>query len=372
MSKTRIDELAEFGQSLWLDSISRAMIRTGKLQGLIDAGLRGMTSNPTIFDKAISSGHDYDEDIKEFHRQGKSTFEIYDELTIRDVQDAADLFKPVYEKTGGLDGYVSLEVNPELAYRTEDTINEAVRLHNKVKRANVMFKVPATEQGFPAVEELLSKGININITLIFSPEQYIKTANANLKGMKRLLDKGGDLGRMASVASVFVSRIDTAVDTLLDEKITKEQHENAGNKLRYFRGKAAAANSKLIFRQYLEIFSGEGYMLLQNKGANIQRLLWGSTGTKDPAYSDIKYITELIGRPTVNTLPEQTLYAFLDHGIIEESLALDMDGARDTVNAINGLGIDLNTVYAKLLDEGVASFAKSFESLLKTIEIKIK
>jgi len=338
MAKTKIEELAEFGQSIWLDSISRSMITTGSLKEMIGSGLRGMTSNPTIFDKAISSGNDYDQTIKELHAQGKTTFEIYDDLTVRDVQDAADLFKAVYENSDGLDGYVSLEVSPKLAFQTEETINEAKRLHKKVNRANVMFKVPATEAGFPAVEELLSGGINVNITLIFSLEQYINTAHAYLKGMKRLLDRGGDISTLASVASIFVSRVDTAVDTLLDEKISGEQNKDRKDRLSSLRGKAAVANSRLIFRKYQELFSGKEYLQLKEKGGSVQRVLWGSTGTKNPDYSDIKYVTELMGSPTVNTLPQQTLEAFVDHGIIEESLTRHRDENEDVVRALKEAG----------------------------------
>ena len=372
MSKTNIEELARFGQSIWLDSISRSMIETGELQKMIDSGLRGMTSNPTIFDKAISSGQEYDGSIRELHKHGKSTFEIYDDLTVKDVQDAADLFKPVYERSEGLDGYVSLEINPKLAFQTEETINEGKRLHKKVNRSNVMFKVPSTEAGFPAIEELLSEGINVNITLIFSLEQYVKTAHAYLRGMKRLLDKGGDLSRMASVASVFVSRIDTAVDKLIDEKISKAQDEDSKNRLMSLRGRAAVANSCLIFQKYEEIFEGKEFSSLRERGAHVQRVLLGSTGTKDPAYSDIKYVSELMGKPTVNTLPEKTLDAFLDHGVIEETLTKDKDEAQKVLDRLNDFEIDIKTICAKLLDEGVISFEKSFDSLLNTIEIKNK
>ncbi len=366
----RIEELAGIGQSIWLDSINRSMIRTGELQRQIDAGLRGMTSNPTIFDKAISSGNEYDESIRELHKQGKTTFEIYDDLTVRDVQDAADLFRPVYESTAGLDGYVSLEVSPKLAFKDKETVSEAKRLHRKVNRPNVMFKVPATGAGFPAIEELLSSGIPVNITLIFSIEQYIKTAHAYLRGIKRLIDNQGDAAAASSVASVFVSRIDTATDRLIDEKLQASGDEEEKNKLRSLRGKAALANSKLIFRQYMEIFGGEEFRSLHEKGARVQRVLWGSTGTKDPAYSDIKYVTELQGNPTVNTLPQQTLDAFLDHGVIGETLTKDINDAEASISALRGYGIDLDTVCAGLLDEGLVSFEKSFDSLLQTIETK--
>jgi transaldolase len=372
MAHTKIEELALFGQSIWLDYISRSMIKTGKIQEMINSGLRGMTSNPTIFDKAISSGNDYDERINELHGEGKSTFEIYDDLTVKDVQDAAELFKPVYEKTGGLDGYVSLEINPKLAFQTEETISEGKRLYKKVNRPNVMFKVPSTEAGFPAIEELLAEGINVNITLIFSLEQYEKTARAYMRGMKRLLDKQSDLSNMASVASVFVSRIDSAVDKQIDEQISQTQEEDIKKKLAALRGKAAVANSRLIFQKHLELFRENDFSHLQDKGAAVQRVLWGSTGTKDPDYSDIKYVTELIGKPTVNTLPENTLDAFMDHGVIEESLTGNAKDAEEAILALKDFGIDINAVCTRLLDDGVVAFEKSFDSLLNTIESKNK
>lgn len=372
MSQTKIEELASIGQSIWLDSISREMITTGRLQGLIDKGLRGMTSNPTIFDKAISSGSEYDNQINELHRLGKSTFEIYDDLTVKDIQDAADLFKPVYEKTDGLDGYVSLEINPKLAFQTEETIQEGKRLHTRVNRPNVMFKVPSTNEGFGAIEELLSEGINVNITLIFSLEQYVKTAQAFLKGMRQLLDKGGDIGKIASVASVFVSRIDTAVDKQLDAQIAGESSDEVKNNLKFLRGKAAVANSTLIYQKHREFFSSDEFKELQAKGARVQRVLWGSTGTKDPSYSDIKYVTELIGNPTINTLPEKTLNAFLDHGTCRETLTGDGKEAEEVITSLRETGIDIKTVCATLLDDGVVSFEKSFDSLLNTIDVKNK
>ena len=372
MSRTKIEELAIFGQSIWLDSISRSMITTGYLQEMIDLGLRGMTSNPTIFDKAISSGHDYDKAIKELHERGKSTFEIYDDLTVKDIQDAADLFLPIYEATGRLDGYVSLEINPKLAYKTDETIAEGKRLFKKVNRPNVMFKVPATDAGFPAIEELLAKGINVNVTLIFSLEQYIKAANAYIKGADRLLDTRGDLSTIASVASVFVSRVDTAADKLIDDNVSRETDEGTKNKLASLRGRAAVANSRLIFSKYQELFKSREFIRLQDNGAHVQRVLWGSTGTKDPDYSDIKYVTELIGSPTVNTLPEKTLDAFLDHGVIEESLTKNVKEAQGAINDLKGLGIDVDEICARLLTEGVAAFENSFDSLLGTIDDKNK
>lgn len=370
MSKTKIEELAELGQSIWLDSISRNMIETGNLKEMLSSGLRGMTSNPTIFDNAISSGSDYNEKIKELKISGRSTFDIYDDLTIQDIQDAADIFKPLYEKTGGDDGYVSLEINPKLAFDTAETIKEGKRLHKKVNRPNVMFKVPSTDEGFSAVEELLSEGINVNITLLFSIEQYVKTADAYLKGMMRLLSKKGDLSSMASVASVFVSRIDTAIDKMLDDKISKEQNEKIINTLRSLRGKAAVANSRLIFQKYLEIFSGKEFKRLKDNGTKVQRVLWGSTGTKDPSYSDIKYVTELIGSPTVNTLPQKTLDAFMDHGVIKETLTNNVNESEEIFKTLGSFEIDISKVCRDLLNKGVTSFERSFDSLLNTIEKK--
>jgi len=363
MSKSKLDELAQIGQSIWLDNISRAMIENGQLKEQIRLGLRGMTSNPSIFDKSISSSADYDGAIKMLAGKGKSTFEIYDDLTVRDVQDAADMFRPVYEKTGGLDGYVSLEINPELAMKTRETIEEGRRLFKKVDRPNVMFKVPSTDAGFEAITDLLGDGINVNVTLIFSLEQYIKTSRAYIEGMKRLLKKGGDMSRVHSVASVFVSRLDTAVDKMIDARPGDER-------LKSFRGRAAVANSRLIFSKYQEIFSGDEFLALKDKGANLQRVLWGSTGTKDPSYSDIKYVTELIGNPTVNTLPDKTLAAFLDHGVIEETLTKDSGDASNIIESLKEFGIDVNDICLKLLDDGVAAFQKSFESLLNAIETK--
>ncbi|MBI5674862.1 MAG: transaldolase [Nitrospirae bacterium] len=365
MALSKLDELAKIGQSIWLDNISRSMIESGKLKEEINLGLRGMTSNPSIFDNSISSSADYDEAIKKLAGQGKSTFEIYDDLTIRDVQDAADMFRPVYDKTGGLDGYVSLEINPELAMKTQETIEEGQRLYKKVNRPNVMFKVPSTDAGFEAISELLGGGININVTLIFSLEQYVRTAHAYIEGMKRLLARGGDMSKVHSVASVFVSRIDTAIDKMIDARSGEE-------KLKSFRGKAAVANSKLIFSKYHEIFSGNEFLALKDKGANLQRVLWGSTGTKDPSYSDIKYVTELIGNPTVNTLPDKTLAAFMDHGVIKETITKDAGDAGNIIENLKGFGIDVNEICLKLLDDGVAAFQKSFESLLNAIETKKK
>jgi len=372
MTKTVLHELCETGQSIWLDNINRSMIESGRLKELINLGLRGMTSNPTIFDKAISASTDYNETISQLCNGDKTTFQIYDDLTIKDIQDAADLFLPTYEESGCLDGYVSLEINPHLAFNTNETIEEGKRLHQKVNRPNVMFKVPSTEEGFGAVEELIFSGINVNITLIFSLEQYIKTAQAYMSGIKRLLENNGDPRSVHSVASVFVSRIDTAVDTLLEEKESQEKEENTKNELHSLKGKAAVANSRLIYKKYMDILSSEEFKALCGKGANVQRVLWGSTSSKNPAYSDIKYVKELIGKNTVNTVPDVTLDAFLGHGEAKEILVADKCDAQEIIGKLRSFGLDIDTVCAKLLNDGVASFQESFDSLLNSIVTKSK
>ena len=362
MSKTTIQQLADYGQSIWLDYISRSLLETGRLKSLIDSGLRGMTSNPTIFNQAISSSCDYDSKITRLLESGKNTFEIYDELTIRDIQEACDAFKNVYEKTDALDGYVSLEINPKLAMNTDESIKEGRRLFKKVQRPNVMIKVPSTKAGFPVIEELLADGINVNVTLIFSVKQYEQTAQVYFKGMNRLAQKQKDLSRTRSVASVFVSRIDTAVDKLLDEKKASPS----------LKGKAAVANSQLIFEKFQGLFAGDTFKALAKNFAQPQRVLWASTGTKNPAYSDIKYVTDLISKPTVNTLPANTLSAVLDHGVVQEALTGDAEEARKIFNDLKTLGIDIDQVCANLLTDGVAAFEKSFDELLHSIETKSK
>ena len=372
MSKTKIQELNDFKQSVWFDNISRSLIDSGKLKEMIDIGLRGMTSNPSIFDKAISQSDSYDEKIAQLAKAGKSTFEIYDDLTVRDIQDAADVFRPVYEQTNKLDGYVSLEVNPLFASKPKETIEEAKRLYKKVDRPNVMFKIPSTEAGFGPVEELLASGMNVNVTLIFSLEQYEKTARAFLNGLKRLSKNVNDLSNISSVASVFVSRVDTAADKMIDQLLKEETDESKKLRLQSLKGKAAVTNSQLIFYKYLEIFSQDEFKRLEKKGARLQRALWASTSTKNPTYSDIKYVTELIGKNTVNTLPDVTFEAFLDHGKVQNALLGDIKDTLKTTNDLKNLGIDINNICATLLKDGVAAFVKSFESLLHSIEEKSK
>lgn len=372
MAKTVIENLRDFGQSIWLDNISRSLITSGKLKELLAQDLSGVTSNPTIFDKAISQSKDYDETIAQLYRKGKSVFEVYDELTISDVQAATDIFRPLYEKTDKLDGYVSLEINPKLARLTQDTVKEGKRLWEKVNRPNLMLKVPATEEGFSAIEALLVEGMNVNTTLIFSLEQYIKTAQAFLKGMQRLADKGARLSDTRSVASVFVSRTDTAIDAILEQCVKNAPNQQEAARVQSLRGKAAVSNCALIYGKFLEIFSSPEWKQLEGKGASLQRIVWASTSSKNPRYSDIKYVSELISKDTVNTVPGNTFEAFLDHGIVKEALTKDVAGAAKVIQELKALTIDINEVCSKLLNDGVIAFEKSFDSLLTSIEEKAK
>jgi transaldolase len=357
MAKTKLQELSDLGQSLWIDNISRSMIEGGKLKSLIGLGLRGQTSNPTIFKQAISASTDYDAKIQKMAEAGKSTFEIYDELTIKDVQDAADLFRGVYDTTKGLDGYVSLEINPKLGNELEAQLKEGVRLWQKLNRPNVMIKVPATKNGLGVVEGLIGQGINVNVTLIFSAEQYSQVVWAYLKGLTQLAQKGKDISRVRSVASVFVSRIDTNIDKKLDQNPA-------------LKGKAAVANCEIIYHKFRNAFAGKDFAALKSKGANIQRVLWASTGTKDPQYSDIKYITELVAADTVNTVPDKTLEAVLDHGVAKTVMPGDVAAAQKLIEQLRGLNIDVGVVCNQLLDEGLTAFEKSFEELTTSIEEK--
>ncbi len=372
MSKTTLQQLADFGQSVWLDFINRPLLETGELKKLIALGLRGMTSNPSIFNQAIGSSNDYDNKIRELKEKGKSTFEIYDELTIRDIQEAADHFKGVYEKTNRLDGYVSLEINPLLAQKVDEQAKEGVRLFKKVNRPNVMIKVPSTDQGFPVIEQLIGQGINVNITLIFSLRQYEKTAQAYFNGLKHLQKNKENLKNVHSVASVFVSRVDTSIDKLLDEMSVKESNAAKKEQLQILKGKAAVANCRLIFERFKELFATQEFKDLQSQGANLQRVLWGSTSTKNPAYPDIKYVTELIAHPTVNTLPKNTLEAFLDHGKIQDAFKSDKKDAQEVITSLQGIGIDVNKICLKLLEEGCLSFNQAFETLMSSIEKKVE
>ncbi len=355
-------ELLQAGQSPWLDNISRALIESGSLKTLIEEkGLMGVTSNPTIFEKAIGSSKEYDRDIFKMLRKNRSIFEIYDALTVSDIQAACDLFLPVYKKSGGEHGFVSLEVSPDLSYDTNGTIAEARRLFALVNRPNVMIKIPATPEGIPAIKAVIAEGINVNVTLMFSIQHYRDVANAYLSGLKLYKKKGGDLSRVHSVASVFVSRIDSLVDKKL------EAMPDAGN----LKGKAAIANSRLIYQEFKRMFSSEDFHVLKASGARVQRPLWGSTSTKNPAYPDLIYVETLVGKDTVNTLPQNTLEAVLDHAVVRpNSIEEDLDESQRVITDLKKRGIDLIEQGEILQKEGVKSFIQSFDSLMKTLELK--
>jgi transaldolase len=358
---SKIDELLGLGQAVWIDYIERSMITSGKLQGLIDQGIRGVTSNPTIFEKAIDGSNDYDDDLRKLARQGKSAIEMYEEVVMWDISHTADLFRPIYDRLNGADGLVSLEVSPGLAYDTRETIHEAKRLFKTLNRPNVMIKVPATEQGVPAIETLTGEGMNVNVTLLFSVDRYEQVAEAFIKGLEKFHASGGDVSKVSSVASFFVSRVDTATDPALDR---------AGNS--DLQGKIAIANAKTASARSKTIFSSDRWKILAGQGARVQRLLWASTSTKNPNYPDTLYIDGLIGENTVNTMPLATLQAFLDHGKVAPALDSDLDEAMAGIDRLAGLGINLSDITAKLEGEGVSSFSQSFEKLLKCIQNKSK
>lgn len=358
---SKLNELAKLGQSVWLDYISRKLLTSGDLIKLRENGLRGMTSNPTIFDKAISKSTDYDEDIKELVSKGLSIEDIYEKIALKDIGIAADEMRQVYNDTDGLDGYISIEVNPLLANNTKETIDQAKHLFKALGRPNIMIKIPGTEEGLPAITEVLGSGINVNVTLIFSTERYRKVVEAFMAGLEKYDADGGDISRHASVASFFVSRVDTAVDKELEAKGNKD-----------LLGKIAVANSKIAYEISEEMFNSDRWKDLEAKGARKQRLLWASTSTKNPNYSDVLYIDDLIGPDTVNTMPPDTIDAFIDHGKVALTLDKGIDEAKAQLKKLNDLGIDINKITDKLLVDGVKSFSDSFESLLGSLKDKVK
>jgi transaldolase/glucose-6-phosphate isomerase len=365
-----LKQLQTFGQSIWLDYIRRDLIKTGELKRLIDEdGLRGMTSNPSIFEKAIGESNLYQDFLDTFAvRSDLDANGRYEMLAIRDIQDAADLLKPVYKSTNRRDGYVSLEVSPYLANDTNGTLEEARRLWTSVARENIMIKVPGTPEGIPAFRQLIGEGININVTLLFAQEVYEQVAAAYIDGVERFAASGGDVGRIAGVASFFISRIDTLVDAIAAEKLKTETDANRKAKLQSVIGKIAIANGKLTYEAYEKIFSTPRWQALAAKGAQTQRVLWASTSTKNKNYRDVLYVEELIGPDTVNTLPPATLEAFRDHGKPRQSLTEDLDGARKTMSDLAGAGISMKEVTDKLTVDGVKLFADAFDKLLETVE----
>ncbi|MBI4763797.1 MAG: bifunctional transaldolase/phosoglucose isomerase [Deltaproteobacteria bacterium] len=361
--------LQDYGQAVWLDYIRKNLIQSGELKRLIEEdGLKGLTSNPAIFEKAIQGSLDYQKDIAALSSKCFDPQEVYERLAVCDIQDAADLLQSVYEQTGKRDGYVSLEVSPLLAQDTLGTIEEARRLWKTVNRDNLMVKVPATPEGIPAIETLIAEGININVTLLFSQRTYVQVAEAYLAGLERRAVRGEDLTRMASVASFFVSRIDSAVDGLLSHRLKNASDRKEKDLLRSLKGKVAIANAKLTYKQYQEIFSSKRWQKLADQGAHTQRILWASTGTKNPNYRDVRYVEELIGPDTVNTIPPATLEAFRDHGQPRLSLSEDITGVRSIMETLTQVGISLDEVTDKLLEEGIGLFVDPYEKLLQAIQ----
>src|SRR5438874_2395624 len=354
----RLTEIMQLGQSIWYDNIRRAMLTSGDLAKKIEEDdLRGVTSNPTIFEKAITGSTDYDEQLRELVQAGKSVNDIYEDLVAQDIGNAADILRPVYDRTDGVDGYISLEVNPGLAYKTRETIDEATRLSERLGRKNVMIKIPAAQEGLPAIEESIYRGININVTMIFSVENYEQVAEAFIRGLERRAAEGKSVDHIASVASFFVSRVDTAIDADLEYKARHAATPEEKQRLEAMCGRAAVGNAKLAYQKFKEIFHGPRFAELKSKGAQVQRCLWASTGTKNPKYSDVLYIDNLIGPETVNTVPPATYTAIRDHGQVALTLEEGLDECRALIGQLADVRIDLKVVTEKLQKDGLVAFA---------------
>jgi len=365
-----LKELIKFGQSVWLDYIRRDLLTSGELKRLIEEdGLRGMTSNPSIFEKAITGSTEYTKTLEELEkRKDLDAKGRYEELAIKDIQDAADFLRPVYEQTKKRDGYVSLEVSPYLAHQTQETLDEARRLWKRVGRENLMVKVPGTPEGIPAFQRLISEGININVTLLFAFEVYVRVAEAYIAGLETFAKGGGDVSRIASVASFFISRIDTLVDGEIDAKLKTATAAGDQALLRSLHGKVAIANGKLTYQRYKQIFSGPRWDALAARGAQTQRVLWASTSTKNPAYSDVYYVEELIGADTVDTIPPATFDAFRDHGKPRASLEENVQAAQETMQGLEKAGISMKAATDKLTTNGVKQFSDDFDKLLDAVK----
>ncbi|MCG9892920.1 MAG: transaldolase [Thermosynechococcaceae cyanobacterium MS004] len=377
MTTNHLLEITDVGQSIWMDNLSRDLIKSGELKSLIETlGIRGVTSNPAIFEKAIAGNAIYDADIEAGIRAKKSVLEIYESLTFDDIRDACDIFRPVYDQTDGLDGYISIEVPPTIAKDTQSTISEARRYHKVIDRPNVMIKIPGTPEGLPAVEQVIADGISVNVTLLFSVQSYIDTAWAYIRGLEARVAAGQDISNVASVASFFLSRIDSKIDDLIDAQLKEigDSNPNLAQRLLSIKGKIAVANAKVAYQKYLKIIQSDRWKALSAKGARVQRLLWASTGTKNPAYSDVMYVDELIGPDTVNTLPPSTITACADHCNVENRVATGVEEAQQAIATLNDpdIYIDLQQVMTELLEDGIVKFVQPFESLLKSLEEKVQ
>ena len=366
-----LNDLEGFGQAVWLDFVDRKFLEAGGLQKLVDEdGLTGVTSNPSIFEKAMGHGDAYDSTLAEYDKQhaGAATIDRYEHLAIQDIKAAAETLKPVYDKLDAKDGYVSLEVSPYISDDTDATIAEAKKLWGMVDRPNLMIKIPGTLAGGPAIASTIASGINVNVTLLFALDAYIRVAEAYAMGLEERVRQGQPIDKIASVASFFVSRIDASIDKEIDARVEKGDAE--AEALKAVRGKVAIANAKMAYQWYLDFLKSDRWQALAAKGAQPQRLLWASTGVKDPSYPDTLYIDTLIGKDTVNTMPPKTMDAFRDHGTAAETITQDVDAAKHTLAEAERLGLDLNGVTGKLVEEGVASFVKAFDDLLGSIAKK--
>jgi transaldolase len=372
MNKNPLIGLKELGQSAWLDNLSRRLIHSGELKRFIDEyGFSGITSNPTIFQKAISGSTDYDTSLRRMIDKGiNDEKELFLGLAIEDVSNGAEMLWPTYQSTNGLDGFVSIEVSPDLAYDTDATISEAKRLFSTIGKKNILVKVPATKQGLPAIEQLISEGVNINVTLLFSVRRYEEVAESYLRGLEKRMSKGQPINEIASVASFFVSRVDTLTDKLLETRLSSVTSRAEKDKIASLFGKAAVANAKIAYKKYKSIFSGKRFLTLNERGGHTQRILWGSTGTKNPKYSDIKYVEELIAPDSINTMPEATIEAFKNHGQAKITIGDHLEEAERLFQELKSVGIEINDVTEQLESEGVKLFSDSFFSLLKEIAKK--
>jgi transaldolase len=369
-------EIKDYGQSIWMDNLTRDLIQSGELKRMIETqGLRGITSNPAIFEKAIAGNKIYDADIEAGIKAGKSTQEIYESLIFDDIRNACDIFRSVYDESHGLDGYISIEVPPNIAFDTQKTIEEARRYYSQIGRENVMIKIPGTKEGLPAVEQVISEGINVNVTLLFSVSSYIETAWAYIRGLEKRVAAGQDINKLASVASFFLSRIDANIDGKIDERLKEGAPDiTVKAKLEAVKGKVAIANAKIAYEEYKKIIADDRWKALAEKGANVQRLLWASTSTKNPNYSDVMYVDELIGPETVNTLPPATIEACADHCNVADRIGTNLDEAHHLIDSLKDPDIDINLdqVMDELLSEGVDKFIQPFNSLMSSLEDKAK
>ncbi|MBE9105069.1 transaldolase [Nostoc cf. edaphicum LEGE 07299] len=376
MSTNHLLEINQYGQSIWMDNLTRDIIQSGELKDMVEnQGISGITSNPAIFEKAIAGNVIYDADIEAGVRANLPIDKIYESLVFADIRNACDILRPVYEASNRLDGYVSIEVPPTIAHDTEATITEARRYFQEIGRENLMIKIPGTEPGLPAVEQVISEGMNVNITLLFSVESYVNTAMAYIRGLEKRVAEGKDISKIASVASFFLSRIDSNIDGKIDAKLKKGVDDiSVEAKLRAVKGKVAIANAKIAYQEYKKIIRSERWQDLAAKGATVQRLLWASTSTKDPNYRDVMYIEELIGHDTVNTVPPATIKACADHCNVGDRLETDLDNAYTLIENLKDpdINIDLDNVMDELLVDGIDKFIQPFQSLMNSLEEKIK